>query len=91
MNVTLNEEMCEELFRQILKVDFEEHCAWIKDQAWRTKNISADEDYFSEDVEYDKKLNEAYKMLLNHYYTEAEAKEIVDNVDKEIEKYSADV
>lgn len=88
MQVNLNEEVCEELFRKILKVDFEEHCAWMKDQAWRQKNIDAKDDYFSEDVEYDKKIDEAYKVLLNHYYTEQEAAEIIANVDKEIEKYS---
>ena len=83
MQVTLNEEMCEDIFRQILKVDYEEHCAWMKDQAWRAKNIVSGID---EDVEYDKKLDEAYRLLLNHYYTEDEAKQIIENTEKELQK-----
>ena len=87
MQVTLNEEMCEEIFRQILKVDFEEHCAWMRDSAWSAKANGIDNELLREDIEYDNKINEAYKVLLNHYYTEEEAKEIVENVDKEIQKF----
>jgi hypothetical protein len=81
VKITLNEEMCEEIFRQILKIDFEEHCLWTHDQGWRSGQAAFAPEWDASD-EYDQKLAEAYKVMLNHYYNELEAKEIIEKAEK---------